>query len=305
MHLNALDRWRHSHDFLIQNEPGERRTLYVLILTAVTMIAEILAGSVFGSMALMADGWHMATHVAAFLITLFAYRYARKHANNPAYAFGTGKVTVLGGFASSITLLCVALVMLIESTQRIFDPHDIQFDEAIIVAGIGLTVNLLCAFLLKDNHTHGDQQDHPRHDHNMRAAYFHVLADALTSVLAITALVSGKYLGWNWLDPIMGIVGAIIISRWSWGLLKQTSPILLDAGIGTEYQSGITAAIENDSDDRVTDIHVWKVSEHHYAAIISLVSHDPKTADFYKGLLNGFGQLSHITIEVNACTDEP
>ena len=312
MHIYTLENWRHSHDFSVENEKGERRTLYVLILTAVTMVVEIAAGSVFGSMALLADGWHMGTHVAAFMITIFAYRYARKHAKNPAYAFGTGKVSVLGGFASAVALAVVALVMLLESLQRIIDPHVIHFNEAIAVASVGLIVNIVSAFLLKDDHhhhhhSHDDEHHHHHHhhDHNLRAAYLHVLADALTSLLAIVALVSGKYFGWNWLDPIMGIVGAVIITRWSIGLLKQTSPILLDGSIEEEYQSAIKETIEQDSDNRISDLHIWRVGANHYAAIISLVTHFPKNTAHYKELLSGFHKLSHVTIEVNACEDEP
>jgi len=309
MHKHTLENWQHNHDFTVKNEKGEKRTQYVLVLTAITMIVEIIAGSVYGSMALLADGWHMGTHVAAFMITLFAYRYARKHTNNPAFSFGTGKVNVLGGFASAIALAVVALVMLVESLQRIVDPHTIHFNEAIAVACIGLLINVISAFLLKDDHNHSHHENnnahHHHHDHNLKAAYLHVLADALTSVLAIVALVSGKYLGWNWLDPIMGIVGAIIITRWSFGLLKQTAPILLDASIEKEYKCKIIDAIENDSDNRITDIHVWKVGANHYAAIISLVTHYPKRTEYYKELLMKFTKLSHVTIEVNYCKEEP
>jgi cation diffusion facilitator family transporter len=313
MHTHTLENWQHSHDFSVKNDKGERRTQYVLILTAITMIVEIIAGSLYGSMALLADGWHMSTHVAAFMITIFAYRYARKHASNPAYAFGTGKVSVLGGFASAIALAVVALVMLIESMQRIIDPQIIQFNEAIAVASLGLFINMVSAFLLKDDHHHHDHnhnhnhsdEHHHHHDHNLRAAYMHVLADALTSLLAIVALVSGKYFGWNWLDPIMGIVGAIIITRWSYGLLKQTGPILLDGSIEQEYQSAIKETIEKDSDNRISDIHIWKVGANHYAAIISLITHFPKPTQHYKDLLTGFDKLSHTTIEVNACEGEP
>ena len=278
----------------------------MLILTAITMIVEIIAGSVYGSMALLADGWHMGTHVAAFLIAIFAYRYARKHANNPAFAFGTGKVNVLGGFASAIALAVVALVMLVESLQRIVDPQAIQFNEAIFVASIGLFINVISAFLLKDDHSHAHHHEHEhhehQHDHNLKAAYLHVLADAMTSLLAIVALVSGKYFGWNWLDPIMGIVGAIIITRWSYGLLRQTSPILLDASIEKEYQQAIKKAIEQDSDNRISDIHVWKVGANHYAAIIALVTRYPNSTAHYKRLLSNFHKLSHVTIEVNEWT---
>ncbi len=305
MHVHTLENWQHNHEFSVINETGERRTQYVLILTAVTMIAEIIAGSVYGSMALLADGWHMGTHVAAFMITIFAYHYARKHAKNPAYTFGTGKVNVLGGFASAVALAVVALVMLVESVQRIMDPQIIQFNQAIAVACLGLIVNIISAFLLKNHdHSHGHHHEH-HHDHNLRAAYLHVLADALTSLLAIVALLSGKYFGWNWLDPIMGIVGAIIITRWSFGLLKQTSPILLDTSIDKEYQSAIKEAIENDSDNRISDIHIWKVGANHYAAIISLVTHYPNATSHYKELLSDFHKLSHVTIEINACASEP
>jgi cation diffusion facilitator family transporter len=303
MHIHTLEKWQHSHDFSAINKKGEQRTQYVLILTAITMIVEIIAGSIFGSMALLADGWHMGTHVAAFMIAIFAYRYARKYAKSPAYSFGTGKVSVLGGFASAIALAVVALVMLLESMQRIIDPQIIQFNEAIAVASLGLFINIVSAFLLKDEHSH--HHDHHHHDHNLRAAYIHVLADALTSLLAIVALVAGKYLGWNWLDPIMGVVGAIIITRWSYGLLKQTSPILLDASIEQDYKLAIVETLEKDSDNRITDIHVWKVGANHYAAIISLVTHFPNTIEHYKQLLGDFHKLSHVTIEVNVCRDKP
>ncbi len=305
MHIHSLENWQHSHDYSVKNRKGERRTKYVLILTAITMVIEIFAGSVYGSMALLADGWHMGTHVAAFMIAIFAYRYSRKYENSPAYTFGTGKVNVLGGFASAVALAVVALVMLIESLQRIINPQTIHFNEAIIVATIGLLINVLSAFLLKDDHGHHHDHTHHHHDHNLRAAYMHVLADAMTSLLAIIALLSGKYLGWNWLDPTMGIVGAIIITHWSYGLLKQTSPILLDASIEKRYLQDIQKAIEDDADNRVSDIHIWKVSANHYAAIITLVTHFPNTTEHYKRLLETFDKLSHITIEVNVCEEEP
>jgi cation diffusion facilitator family transporter len=309
MRTHNIEQWQQNHDFSVQNKQGERRTYYVLILTAITMIVEIFAGSIYGSMALLADGWHMGTHVAAFMIAIFAYRYARKHANNPEFSFGTGKVNALGGFASAIALAVVALVMLVESLQRIFEPHTIQFNEAIIVASIGLLVNIISAWLLRDDHSHShhhanDDHDHDHDDHNLRAAYAHVLADAITSVLAITALVAGKYLGWNGLDPIMGMVGAIIITRWAYGLIKETSPLLLDASIAEDYKFSITQAIENDADNEISDIHVWKIGANDYAAIIAIVTHMPNTPDYYKALLKDFDKLSHITIEINQCTDE-
>lgn len=317
MHEQTLEKWQHNHDFALKNEKGERRTHYVLVLTAITMVVEIIAGIVYGSMALLADGWHMGTHVAAFMIAIFAYRYARKNARNPMYAFGTGKVNVLGGFASAVALAVVALVMAVESLQRLIGPQEIHFNEAITVAAIGLTINLISAFLLKDDHSHAhthhdhhdhdhdhDHHHHDHHDHNLRAAYLHVIADAMTSVLAIVALVAGKYWGWNWLDPLMGIVGAIIITRWSLGLLKQTGPILLDASIDADYQAAIRQAIEDDADNKIADFHIWKVSANHYAAIVSVVTHHPRPTEHYRELLNDFHKLSHVTIEINQCRDE-
>lgn len=306
MHVHTLTRWKHSHDFATINDKGEQRTRYVLLLTAVTMVAEIVAGSLYGSMALLADGWHMGTHVAAFMITIFAYRYARKYENNPAFTFGTGKVTVLGGFSSAVALAVVALVMVAESLERIMNPETIHFNQAIAVAGIGLLVNVISALMLRDEHGHSHHHDHDHHhDHNLRAAYMHVLADAMTSLLAIFALLAGKYIGWNWLDPVMGIVGAAVITRWAYGLLRETGPILLDASIEKDYQQAIQEAIENDADNRVSDIHVWKVGANHYAAIISLVTHFPNTMDHYKTLLRDFHKLSHITIEVQECRETP
>ena len=308
MHERTLEELRHAHNFSRVNRKGERRTQYVLVLTAVTMVVEVIAGIGYGSMALLADGWHMGTHVAAFMIAIFAYRYARKHADSPRYSFGTGKVNVLGGFASAVALAVVALVMVAESLQRLFEPHQIQFNEAIAVASLGLFINVLSAVLLKDDHAHSHDHHHGHHDHhhdhNLRAAYLHVLADALTSVLAILALTAGKFLGWNWLDPVMGLVGAVIITRWAYGLVKQTGPILLDADIDADYQQAIRKTIEEVEDNRISDLHVWRVGANHYAAIIALVTHQPKSAEHYKALLRDFHRLVHVTVEVNRCDDE-
>ena len=302
MQKQDIAKWQHSHNFTIKNDKGERRTLYVLILTAITMVVEIIAGTLSGSMALLADGWHMATHVAAFLITLFAYHYARKHANNPNFSFGTGKANVLGGFASAIALAVVALLMMVESFHRLIEPQNIQFNEAIAVACVGLIINIIGAILLKDDHHHHDHghgHEHHHHDHNLHAAYMHVLADALTSLLAIFALLAGKLAGLNWLDPIMGIVGAIIITRWAYSLLKQTSPILLDSSIESKVRADIATKLESNDNTHISDLHVWKVGANHYAAIIAIVSSAPKTADDYKKQLADFKQISHLTIEVN------
>ncbi|MFH2046734.1 MAG: CDF family Co(II)/Ni(II) efflux transporter DmeF [Pseudomonadota bacterium] len=308
MHVHSLETWQHSHDFAVIHEKGERWTLQVLIMTAVTMVVEIIAGVVFGSMALLADGWHMGTHVAAFLIALFAYRYAKKHENDPLFTFGTGKVSVLGGFTSAVTLAVVALVMSIESIQRIINPQQIHFNEAIGVAILGLFVNIICAYILQGRHDHShgknkQKHDH-QHDHNLKAAYFHVLADALTSLLAIVALFSGKMFGWNRLDPVMGIVGALVITRWSYSLLKETGPILLDKNIEEKQRAEIKTKVESDSDNQISDLHLWKVGPNDYAVVISLVTHFPKSVEHYKGLLKNIHNLSHITIEVNQCMGE-
>lgn len=300
MHQHTIKQWQQDHDFVINNKQGERRTRYVLLLTAVTMLVEIIAGIAFGSMALLADGWHMATHVAAFLITLFAYHYASKHADNPAFAFGTGKVSVLGGFTSAVALGVVAILMMLESLERLVDPHHIQLNAAIAVAFVGLSVNLISALLLKDHHGHGE---HEHRDHNLKAAYVHVLADALTSVLAIVALIAAKMAGLYWLDPVMGIVGAVIISAWAVGLIRETSPILLDGSIDKQYREAIRQRIEQDTDNRIADFHIWHLSAHHYAAIITIVTDHPQPTAYYKSLLADFDRLSHITIEVHECDD--
>ncbi len=312
MHTHNLEEWEHSHDFTLIHEKGEKKTIQVLVLTFITMIVEIVAGDIFGSMALLADGWHMGTHVAAFAISVFAYRYARSHAEDSTFSFGTGKVSVLGGFASAVALAVVALIMALESVGRLYSPREIHFNEAIVVAVLGLLVNLASALILKDSHSHshdhhghGHDHDHHHHDHNLKAAYFHVIADAFTSLLAIVALFSGKYLGWERLDPVMGIVGALVIGRWSYGLVKDTSSILLDRDIGDERKKEIREAIEKDADNRVSDMHIWKVGPASFAAIISVVTHFPKNPQEYKNLLVEFEEISHVTIEVNGCTSEP
>jgi Co/Zn/Cd efflux system component len=266
MHIHSLERWQHSHDFVVIHEKGEKRTKQVLLLTAITMIVEIIAGFAFGSMALLADGWHMGTHSAAFAITIFAYRYSRKHAKDKRFAFGTGKVSVLGGFASAIALAVVALFMAIESMLRFMSPSIIHYNEAIPVALLGLLINIICAVLLYGNHGHTHSEEHG-HDHNLKGAY----------------LFFGKYFGWNWLDPSMGIVGALLIARWSYGLLIDTSSILLD--------KNITMDKTKDMSD--------------YAAMISLVTHYPKKIEYYKELLSKHIKLSHITIEVIYCDEVP
>ncbi|WP_045407920.1 CDF family Co(II)/Ni(II) efflux transporter DmeF [Vibrio jasicida] len=294
---------QHSHDFVSHNQKGEKRTLYVLILTVTTMVVEIAAGTMFGSMALLADGWHMGTHAAAFCITLFAYRYAKQNAHNDRFSFGTGKVSVLGGFTSAIALGIVALMMMVESIHRLFNPESIQFNEAIMVAVIGLVVNLASMLLLQDHHHHGhDHHDHHghdhehHHDHNLTAAYFHVLADTLTSLLAIVALIVGKFYGWVWLDAIMGIVGAVVIGKWTLGLMKQTAPVLLDESIDKNYRKEIRKSLDPYAE--VVDLHIWKVSGHHYSAAIALKNKSDKTLDEFKQILAKFDKIHHLTLEV-------
>lgn len=304
MHIHNLEIWEHSHNFLDDRNQAEKKTTIVLLLTTVTMVVEIIAGTTFGSLALLADGWHMATHVGAFGIAVFAYQYAKKYADNPKYTYGTGKVSVLGGFTSAIVLGVIALGIAIESCTRFFQVQNIKFDEAILVAVIGLVVNLVSAFLLEDHDHHDhDHQDH--HDHNLRAAYIHVLADALTSVFAIIALFAGKFLGWVWMDALMGLVGALVIGKWAYGLVQETASILLDGTIDKGVKLAIVNTIEGDKDNRITDLHIWNVSENHLAATISLVTHYPQEPIYYKKLLNNIPSLSHVIVEVNHCQGEP
>ena len=293
--------WEHSHDFGVDNKHQENKVKIVFWLTTVIMVLEIIAGTWSGSMALLADGWHMGTHSIAFLITIFSYAYAKKHANNKDFSFGTGKVNSLGGFASAIALAIVAMMMIIESIQRLLEPQSIHFNEAIMVAIIGLIVNFASVFVLHEEHheEHHEGHDHTHHDQNMKAAYFHVLADTLTSLLAIVALLLGKYYGLTWMDPLMGIIGAIIISKWSYGLIKESSDILLDRSINSLALDKISAAIY-ESNAVINDIHVWKVANSHQAAILSISSKEALSLEYYKDILMKFlPQLSHVTIQIN------
>ncbi|MFE3837947.1 CDF family Co(II)/Ni(II) efflux transporter DmeF [Pseudogemmobacter sonorensis] len=303
----------HAHDFLGRDHRrNERRVWLVIALTAAMMGIEIVAGTIYGSMALVADGWHMSTHAGAMLITALAYLYARRHARDSRFTFGTGKLGDLGGFASAIVLALVALLIGWESLLRLADPVEISFGQAIAVAALGLAVNLACAWLLRDDHAHhhhghghahGHDHDHdhghghPR-DNNLRAAYLHVLADALTSILAIVALLAGRSYGWLWADPLMGLVGALVIARWSWGLIRDSGAVLLDRlPEGGDLPDEIRSAIET-ATDRISDLHVWQVGPGHHAAIISVVSSDPAAPGDYKARLAGIHELSHVTVEV-------
>ncbi|MGD9217520.1 MAG: cation diffusion facilitator family transporter [Desulfobacteraceae bacterium] len=355
MHVHSLEKWKCNIEPELDNSSAEKRTWFVIILTLVMMVAEICAGTFFGSMALLADGWHMGTHAAALGIAAFAYWYARKQKDNPKFTFGTGKVNVLGGYTSSTILIIVAILMIYESVERLLSPIEIHFEEAIAVAALGLVVNLISALMLKDDHHHHHhhhhpdddhhhhcdddiEQDHDDHhhlshecndpdhhhqnhsdhhhdhgqhqeerapkDHNLRAAYIHVIADALTSVTAIVALTAGKYLGWAWMDPIMGIVGALVIIRWGIGLAKDTGNILLDCDVNKTKYEAIRKVLESDSDNRIADMHLFKIGSQRIVGMISIVTHYPRSVEHYKSLLSGVADLAHVTIEVNACEGE-
>ncbi len=312
MHVRNLNGWMHEHTFGQDRvRTGERRTLTVTILTAVTMVVEIAAGVAFGSMALLADGLHMASHATALGIAVLAYAYTRRFAADTRYSFGTGKVNALAGFTSAVLLALFAAGMAVESVQRFIDPVAIAFNSAIFVAVIGLLVNGVSVLILADRHHH-HEHDHPKHhqnhhhhgsgDHNLRAAYLHVLADSLTSLLAIFALLMGKYFGAVWMDPAMGIVGALLISRWSWGLLCATSHVLLDRQAPDAIRNGVQEVIEADGTDRITDLHVWSIGPDIYAADIALVTDNPQPPDHYKALVPQDLGLVHVTVEVHRCT---
>ena len=293
----------HDHDFLSERQQhNERRTWFVIFLTLVTMIVEIFSGLLFGSMALLADGWHMASHASAMGITALAYYLARKHRHNEKFSFGTGKIGDLAGYSSALLLALIALFMAYESVKRLLYPVNIRFNEAIVVAVIGLVVNVASALILKDRHDHHETTptyELPDHDHNIRAAYLHVLADALTSILAITALALGKVWGWSFLDPVMGIAGALVISRWSYGLLRDTGEVLLDYNTHPHMVEGIRRTIESDGDTTVQDLHMWRVGPGRYGIILALTSSDGTTPASLKQRLRGFRHLAHVTIEVN------
>jgi cation diffusion facilitator family transporter len=305
MHPTDHSRFRKAHDFVPDFSHAERRTRIVIAVTAVMMIIEIAAGLMSHSMALLADGWHMSTHVIAFLITAVAYYFARTQAGNARFSFGTGKIGVLGGFTSAVVLSIVALLMAGESVHRLFAPLEIHFNEAIGIACIGLLVNLGCAVLLADRHAETGSGSSHREDLNLRAAYLHVLADAFTSVLAITALTGGKFFGWAWLDPVVGIVGSGVVFSWAYTLLRDTSGILLDrTPASSDLPEEIRRVVESDGDSMVTDLHVWQVGIGKFAAMISVVAHEPKSCDAYRALLRGHDELVHITIETHLCRED-
>ncbi len=354
-HAHSLQRLQHAHRFHSHADRARRRTGQVVVLSALMMLGEIAAGAWTGSMALLADGWHMATHVAAFGITLFAYSFAERHADDPRFSFGTGKVGVLGGFASAVALAAAALLMAVESILRLLDPLPIQTGEALVVATLGLVVNLVAGWMLhtagghahhehltdhdQDCHRDRDRISHPEHehehvhghghdydydydcdpdsdsdsdgdrmhghgyghDHNLRAATLHVAADALTSMLAIAALLLARGRGWVWLDPMMGLVGAGLILHWSRGLLRETGEILLDGGVPATLRDEVTNRVEADGDARLADLHLWRVGPGRLSAVLSVVADRPLPPAEYKRRLAGLPGLAHVVVEVNAC----
>ena len=295
--------WKHGHNYSFGHEAeSERRTFWVMLLTAAMTVVEITAGWMFKSNALFADGWHMSTHAFALGIGYFAYRYARVHAQNSDFTFGTGKVQALGSYSSALLLAFVALFVLLDSVWSLFRAETISYDQALPVAFVGLVVNLLSIRLLHvgNGHSHGDGHGH-EHDHNLKAAYAHVVVDAMTSVLAILALLAGKYLQWWFMDPIVGIIGAVIIAQWSFALIRNALEMLLDRQPSSAMLNEINDKITSDGDSQIADLHLWHVAPGRLAAIVSIVTHENRNVEEYKGRLGSLG-LSHVTIELNHCS---
>ncbi|MBV5320936.1 MAG: CDF family Co(II)/Ni(II) efflux transporter DmeF [Sulfuricurvum sp.] len=300
---SSAERWNHSHQFDEGNPVAEGKTRYAVILTVVMMVAEIIGGYYYGSMALLADGWHMSTHALALGLSVGAYVLARRYARDNRFAFGTWKIEVLAGYTSALFLIAVALFMFYQSAERLIEPVTIHYNEAIIVALIGLFINLITAWLLGDNHhDHGHHHDHHGHNHdlNLRSAYLHVLADAATSVLAIIALVAGKLWGASWLDPAMGIVGGILVSVWAAGLLRDTGRILLDAHMDDPVVEEVREVIvQVDPEAHIKDLHVWRVGKGKYSVILSLQSNNGMCPNDFREALSIHEELVHITVEIN------
>ncbi len=307
MHTHSLDKFRHDHDHSGSAEHHETRTRWVVVITAAMMVAELVIGTLTNSMALTADGWHMATHAGALGLSALAYWFARTRARESSFTFGTGKVYALAGYTSAVILGLVAILMLVESFRRLAHPLPIHFGEALPVAVVGLLVNLVSVKLLDaDEPGHHDHHGHGHghaHDHNLRAAYFHVLADAFTSVLAIAALVGGRYAGWTFLDPVMGIVGGLVILRWGIGLCRDSARQLLDVVPSTKTAEAIRARVEELDDARVADLHLWEIGPGRNGCIVSLVTATPKDAAFYRTAIMSVSNLAHLTVEVQRCPD--
>jgi cation diffusion facilitator family transporter len=308
MHSHSIEDFRHSHVFLGDaHDRNERNTWIVIAISAVMMVAEMLGGLWFGSVALLADGLHMATHAGALLIAALAYSYSRRYALDERLAFGTGKLGDLGAFTSAIVLAMIALLIGYESTTRLLAPVPIAFDEAILIAALGLGVNLASAYLLREQHDHHHHHEHDldhhggvHRDHNLRAAFIHVAADAVVSVLVIIGLVLGRELGWLWMDPLMGLIATVVILIWSWRLVRTAGAVLLDVSPDPVLSRKIAARLEQ-AGDRISDLHLWRVGPGHLAAVISLVSDNPQAPASYKTKLAGLPGLSHVTIEVEHC----
>ena len=314
MHTHSIEPWSHAHVFLgAKHERHERRIWFVVALTAVMMVAEIVGGTIFGSMAVVADGWHMSTHAGALAIAALAYRFARHHARDPRFTFGTGKVGELAAFSSALILAMIALAIGYEALMRLVEPVAIDFAPATWLAVVGLGVNLASAWLLFDedhqhapaHHVHDDDHAHDHHHHhaqdsNLRAAYVHVLADAMTSVLAIVALLAGSIYGWVWMDPAMALVGVCVILSWSVGLTRTAGTVLLDMVPDRRLAGAIRKRLELDG-DRVSDLHLWRLGPGHAGVIASVVSDRPQPPAEYKRRLEGIAGLSHITVEVHHC----
>ncbi|MBG6491726.1 CDF family iron/cobalt efflux transporter AitP [Pseudomonas aeruginosa] len=303
---------RHSHRFDQGNPLAERNTRWAVLLTACMMVAEIAGGWLFNSMALLADGWHMSSHALALGLAILAYGAARRYANDPRFSFGTWKIEVLGSYTSALLLLLVAGLMLYQSVERLLDPSPIHYQQAMLVAALGLLVNLACAWLLRDGHAHhghghshhdhAHDHDHHAHGHalNLRAAYLHVLADAATSLLALVALAGGRLWNAAWLDPLMGIVGAVLVSVWACGLIRQSSRVLLDAQMDAPVAAEIRAAIASSPlPAELLDLHLWQVGQGRYACLLSLLTTEEGSADYFKRRLAEHEELVHITVEVN------
>ena len=304
---SSLEGWSHSHVFDEGNPLAERNTLWAVVLTAIMMLAEIAGGWMFNSMALLADGWHMSSHTLALGLSVLAYGAARRFAHDTRFAFGTWKIEVLAGYTSALLLVLIAGLMLYQSIERLISPTPIHYDQAIAIAVVGLLVNLVCAWLLKDghghdhHHAHHEQENHePHHDLNLRSAYLHVVADAATSVLAILALIGGKFWGASWLDPVMGIVGAGLVAVWAYGLVRDSGRVLLDAEMNAPVVAEIKEVIAaSPISAHICDLHVWRVGKGKYACILSLVTTDEVEPDYFKRQLSIHEELIHLSVEVN------
>ncbi len=301
----------HTHQFDEGNPLAQKRILLAAILTAVMMLLEVAGGWIFNSMALLADGWHMSSHMLALGLAYMAYRAARHYARDARFSFGTWKIEILAGYSSAILLIVVAIFMAFHSAERLMFPVPIHYDEAILIAVLGLIVNLLCAWLLHDHHHHhhhhhhhghGHGQDHGAHHHdlNQKAAFLHVVADAVTSVLAIIALIAGKYMGWSFLDALLGIAGAVLVARWAVGLIKETGKTLLDAEMDHPVVEEIREVIEDlPVAVKITDLHVWKVAKGKFSCILALETAEELTADQVRHALTVHDEIVHVSVEIN------